>query len=107
MRIEGLNLSGIELSGRDLDAIEVQFQRFWNQILILRGPKNGILSPPGRQEELCGFRRNPKTVQVSPKAQIPRPCRCSRDLLQKPKVRHMRNPSAGPRDLGCPEWEMA
>ena len=48
MRIEGLNLSGIELSGRDLDAIEIQFQGFGNQILTLRGPKNGILSPPGR-----------------------------------------------------------
>ena len=80
MRIEGLNLSGIELSGRDLDAIEIQFQGFGNQILTLRGPKNGILSPPGRQEELRGFRRNPKTVQVGPKAQIPRPHRCSRDL---------------------------
>ena len=32
MRIEGLNLSGIELSGRDLDAIEIQFQGFGNQI---------------------------------------------------------------------------
>ena len=80
MRIEGLNLSGIELSGRDLDAIEIQFQGFGNQILILRGPQHGILGPPGRQEELCGFRRNPKTVQVGPKAQIPRPHRCSRDL---------------------------
>ena len=107
MRIEGLNLSGIELSGRDLDAIEIQFQGFGNQILTLRGPKNGILSPPGRQEELCGFRRNPKTVQVSPKAQIPRPHRCSRDPSQMPKVRHMRNLSAGPRDLGRGEWEMA
>ena len=45
MRIEGLNLSGIELSGRDLDAIEIQFQGFGNQILTLEGPKNGILSP--------------------------------------------------------------
>ena len=107
MRIEGLNLSGIELSGRDLDAIEIQFQGFGNQILILRGSQNGILSPPGRQEELCGFRRNPKTVQVSPKAQIPRPCRCSRDPLQKPKVRRMQIPSAGPRDLGPLSQEMA
>ena len=80
MRIEGLDLSGIELSGRDLDAIEIQFQGFGNQILTLRGAKDGILSPPGRQEELCGIRRGPRTVQVGPKAQISRPCRCSRDL---------------------------
>ncbi len=80
MRIEGLSLSGIELRGRDLDAIEIQFQGFGNQILTLQGPKNGILGPPRGQEELGGFRRNPKTVQVSSKAQIPRPHRCSRDL---------------------------
>ena len=83
MRIEGLDLSGIEFSGRDLDAIEIQFQGFGNQILPLRGPKNGISSLPGRQEELCGFRRGPKIVQVAPDAQLHGCHRCSRDPLPK------------------------
>ena len=107
MRIEELDFSGIKFSARDLDGIEIQFQGFGNPISILREPKNGILGSPGRREEVCGFRRNPKIVEVGPDGQLHDCHRCSRDPSQKPKVRRMQILSAGPRDLGCRAREMA
>ena len=94
-------------SGTRLRQNRVQGSLSRDPILSLRGPKNGILGPPGRREEVCGFRKSPKILEVGPGGRVHDSHRGFLDPPPNPNFGEMRIPSAGRRDLGLAEWEMA